>query len=78
MKAFVLAATLMICSQAAFADNVVARSVRRGDTVVTTTDRGIYTTQIQRNPTGSTSETRFHRTTPPSFAERNRFNGMSH
>jgi hypothetical protein len=78
MKTLVALAVLMASSQAVWADDVVARSVRRGDTIVTTTDRGVYTTQIQRNATGSTSETRFQRAAPQGFAGRSTYNPMTH
>jgi hypothetical protein len=76
MKKFLLVTTLVSLSGGALADPVVATSVRRGDTVVTTTSRGVYTTEIQRNSSGATSETRFRAATPP--ADRNAYRPMTH
>lgn len=78
MKAIPIFTALIALSSAAHADPVVTTSVRQGNTVVTTTARGVYTTQIQRNGSGSTSETRFRSHGPQGFAARSAYNPMSH
>ncbi len=78
MKTVIVLTALAAFCVDAHADDVVARSVRRGDTVVTTTARGVYTTQIQRNGSGHTSETRFQSHTPQGFAARNVYRPMTH
>ena len=79
MKTFIVATTLLAISSAAFADPVVATSVRQGNTIVTTTARGVYTTQVQRTgPASSTSETRFKSNGPQGFAARSAYNPMTH
>ena len=78
MKTLIFLTALLATSSAAYADPVVATSVRQGNTVVTTTARGVYTTQIQRSGSGSTSETRFKSHGPQGFAARSAYNPMSH
>ncbi len=74
MKVLVGLFALVAFAAPACADSVVATSVRQGNTIVTTTPRGVYTTQIQRSGNEIKSETRFQ----GNSASRNEYRPMTH
>ena len=79
VKTLILLTAMIAGASAAQDDPVVANSVRQGHTLVTTTARGVYTTEIQRTgPTSSTSQTRFQGNGPQGFAARSEYKPMGH
>ena len=73
MKTLVGLFVLVAFAAPACADSVVATTVRQGNTIVTTTPRGTYTTEIRRSGNEVRSETRFQ-----GSASRNEYRPMTH